>query len=186
MILLSVQPPHQNFTQYPPERHLCIVSSAAGHNGREVMKMVLTQKETELLTDLQTQEQVCIDKYNRYASQACDPGLRSLFTDLAQTEQTHLNTVNQMLSGTVPQLGSGHSQSAAMPQPSACNAQQKQQDAYLCRDSLATEKHVSSVYDTCVFEFRDQSARDMLNHIQKEEQSHGKRIYDYMNANGMY
>jgi len=148
--------------------------------------MVLTQKEKELLTDLQTQEQVCIDKYNRYAQQACDPGLKSLFTDLAQTEQTHLNTVNQMLSGTVPQMGSGGHPAATAPQPSSCNAQQKQQDAYLCRDTLSTEKHVSSVYDTCVFEFKDQAARDMLNHIQKEEQGHGKRIYDYMNVNGMY
>ena len=46
--------------------------------------MMLTQKEAGLLTDLQTQEQVCVDKYNRYSSQACDPGLKALFTDLHQ------------------------------------------------------------------------------------------------------
>ena len=47
------------------------------------------------------------------------------------------------------------------------------------------EKHVSTTYNTAIFEFRDAQARDALNHIQKEEQQHGKRIYDYMAANGM-
>ena len=28
-------------------------------------------------------------------------------------------------------------------------------------------------------------ARDVLNHIQKEEQQHGKQLYDYMAAHGM-
>ena len=28
-------------------------------------------------------------------------------------------------------------------------------------------------------------ARDALNHIQKEEQEHGKRLYDYMSCHGM-
>ena len=144
-----------------------------------------TQKETELLTDLQKQEQVCVDKYNRYAQQACDPGLKSLFTELAQNEQTHLNSVNQMMSGTIPSVGGGEKPYTA-PQPSGCGAQGKAQDAFLCRDTLSTEKHVSSVYDTSVFEFRDQKARDLLNHIQKEEQEHGKRLYDYMSVNGMY
>ena len=51
---------------------------------------------------------------------------------------------------------------------------------------LAGEKHVSGLYDTCVFEFRDGQARNALNHIQKEEQEHGKQLYDYMTVNGMY
>ena len=59
-------------------------------------------------------------------------------------------------------------------------------DKYLCTDALAAEKHASSLYDTCIFEFRDDNVRDQLNHIQKEEQQHGKRIYDYMSANMMY
>ena len=52
-------------------------------------------------------------------------------------------------------------------------------------DLLADEKHVSSLYNTSVFEFNDNSLRDTLNHIQKEEQQHGKMIYDYMSANYM-
>lgn len=56
----------------------------------------------------------------------------------------------------------------------------------LCTDLLSTEKHVSSVYNICVFEFRDTNIRDTLNHIQKEEQQHGEQIYNYMSQNGMY
>ena len=150
--------------------------------------MVWTQKESGLLTDLQKQEQTCIDKYNRYASQACDPTLKDLFTRFAQNEQTHLNTVNTMMGGSIPQIGGqgGSASSRFSPEPSCCDAAGKAQDAYLCRDALSTEKHVSSVYDTSVFEFRDQSARDVLNHIQGEEQEHGKMIYDYMSVNDMY
>jgi hypothetical protein len=53
------------------------------------------------------------------------------------------------------------------------------------KDALDTEKHVSSVYDTCIFEFTDAGARQALNHIQKEEQEHGQMLYDYMAAHGM-
>ncbi len=63
---------------------------------------------------------------------------------------------------------------------------EKKNDCYLCSDVLAAEKHTSHLYDTCVFEFKDQKLRDSLNHIQKEEQEHGKMIYDYMQTNGMY
>ena len=59
-------------------------------------------------------------------------------------------------------------------------------DAYLCKDALSGEKQVSSLYNTCVFEFKDASVRAALAHIQTEEQNHGKMIYDYMAANGMY
>ena len=51
---------------------------------------------------------------------------------------------------------------------------------------LAGEKHVSALYDTCVFEFKDGAARNVLSHIQQEEQQHGKMLFDYMQANGMY
>ena len=59
-------------------------------------------------------------------------------------------------------------------------------DKMLCQDSLSTEKYVSSTYDTTIFEFRDTNARQVLNHIQKEEQEHGEKIYNYMSQHGMY
>ena len=37
-------------------------------------------------------------------------------------------------------------------------------------DVLMTEKYISGTYDTVIFEFRDTNTRDVLNHIQKEEQ----------------
>lgn len=72
------------------------------------------------------------------------------------------------------------------PSPSPCTADEKYDDAYLCRDALAMEKHMSSVYDTSVFEFTSPVLRDTLAHIQKEEQNHGETLYDYMQTNGMY
>lgn len=152
--------------------------------------MILSQKETMLLQDLKTQEQLCVDKYNKYANQACDGQLKQLFSSIAQVEQGHLNIIDQMIGGTVPQPkgqgGQQGGQQPAAPQPSGCSAPEKQMDAYLCQDALDTEKHVSALYDTCIFEFKGEDARNMLNQIQKQEQEHGKRIYDYMAANNMY
>lgn len=151
--------------------------------------MELTQKETSLLKDMKEQEQVCVEKYSKYASDACDGQLKTLFTQLGQTEQQHLNTINQIMSGTVPAMQSGNNQQQQNITPSytaSGSDQNKQKDSYLCNDALSTEKHVSSVYDTGIFEFKDPNIRNTLNHIQKEEQQHGEKIYNYMAQNGMY
>lgn len=67
-------------------------------------------------------------------------------------------------------------------QPSGINLS----DADMCTDLLMTEKYVSGTYDTAIFEFRDTRVRDVLNHIQKEEQKHGEAIFQYMENKGMY
>ena len=59
-------------------------------------------------------------------------------------------------------------------------------DKMLCQDSLSTEKFISSTYNTAIFEFSDKQVRQVLNHIQKEEQEHGEKIYNYMHQHGMY
>ncbi len=149
--------------------------------------MQLTQKEKDLLKDLKGQEKLCVDKYNKHAGCASDQQLKDLFSGIAKVEQQHLDTLTQIENGSAPQM-SGQSQQ----QPSfkavygTGEDEKKKNDSYLCTDLLAGEKHVSSLYNTCVFEFKDQKARDALNHIQKEEQSHGKMIYDYMSTNNMY
>lgn len=148
--------------------------------------MELTQKETMLLQDLKSQEQLCVEKYDKYAGQACDPKLKQLFTNIGGVEKEHLNTITEMLAGTVPMMAGGCTQQTEKPTASQCDETQKKQDSFLCQDALGTEKHVSGTYNTCIFEFKDAQARDMLNHIQKEEQEHGKQIYDYMAVNGMY
>ena len=149
--------------------------------------MKLTQKETGLLKDLRGQEKLCTEKYTRYASHAADPQLKNLFSQIAQTEQGHFDTLTQIESGSVPAPGGGsESQPSFTAAYGAENTQAKQADCYLCTDALSTEKHASSLYDTSIFEFSDEKLRGVLNHIQKEEQGHGKMLYDYMSANGMY
>ena len=69
--------------------------------------MQWNQKESALLRDLKGQEQLCVDKYTRYAAEAHDPQLKNLFTRLAQEEQQHLQTIRQMEQGTMPQGGGG-------------------------------------------------------------------------------
>jgi spore coat protein CotF len=56
----------------------------------------------------------------------------------------------------------------------------------LLTDLLMTEKYVSSAYNTAIFECTNSQMRQVLNHIQKEEQQHGEGIFNYMNAHGMY
>lgn len=157
--------------------------------------MTLSQKETMLLKDLKSHEKLCIEKYAQYSSEASDSQLKNLFSQLGQTEQEHLNTLEQIESGTTPTMSSGQSSGSGQQQSGSAQSGSssyssdstgKQRDQFLCSDLLATEKHVSSVYDTCIFEFKDEQTRNALNHIQKEEQQHGKQIYDFMSANGMY
>ena len=153
----------------------------------EVMNMMLTQKESSLLNDLKTHEQLCVDKYARYEQQARDPQLKALFASLKQKEQQHLQTIQQMQQGVTPVPFSGQTrpQPANEPAYGAAPSEQKQQDAYLCQDALSMEKHVSGLYDTCIFEFADPAARQALNAIQQEEQQHGQQLWAYMARNGM-
>lgn len=154
--------------------------------------MQLTQKETTLLKDLKDQEQTCVEKYNKYSMEAYDGQLKNLFTQIGQKEQQHLDTITQIMGGTMPnmQSGGGGGQQKQLNftptyQPGDMS-QEKQHDSFLCSDLLSTEKHVSSVYNTCIFEFKNTQLRDTLNHIQKEEQEHGEELYNYMAQNGMY
>lgn len=52
--------------------------------------MVLTEKESTAIKDLQTQEQSCIEKYQRYATEAKDQVLVQLFQELQKKEQQAL------------------------------------------------------------------------------------------------
>ena len=151
--------------------------------------MTLTQKETTLLSDLKSQEQLCIEKYNQYSQQAHDPELKKLFSTLSENERKHLDTINQILNGTevsMPAQSPSAVQAKLQCKMSSCNEDEKKNDAYLCKDALSMEKHVSSVYNTGVFEFSSPVLRDTLAHIQKEEQNHGEQLYNYLSCNNMY
>lgn len=151
--------------------------------------MTLTLKETTFINDLASQEKLCIEKYGKYSEAAHDPELKTLFTNLKTNEQKHLDTLNQILGGTevkMPSESPSAVQSKLACTPSTVSEADKQNDAYLCKDALAMEKHVSSVYNTGVFEFSSPVLRDTLAHIQKEEQNHGEQLYNYLSCNNMY
>lgn len=148
--------------------------------------MTLSSKETTLLSDLKNQEQVCVEKYAKYSSEASDGQLKNLFDRIGQVEKQHLDTLNLISSGTVPQVpGSSPTQVPSFTSSSVDEAG-RCKDKFLCSDVLATEKHASSLYDTCIFEFKDAGVRNVLNHLQKEEQGHGEMIYGYMSQTNMY
>lgn len=156
----------------------------------------LNQKERMLLQDQKGHEEICIKKYNDYADKAQDPKLKQIFSSLGQQEQQHLNTINQIMNGQVPNLSlQGQQNQQNQQAQTGMNIQNTQgmqnktalnKDADLCTDMLMTEKYVSGAYDTAIFEFRDANIRQALNHIQKEEQQHGEQIFNYMQSNGMY
>ena len=147
--------------------------------------MKLTQKETMLLQDLKTSEEICIEKYGQYAQRAEDQALADLFLTLRSKEEEHLDTINQLIQGKVPMTAGGQGGQGQPGDGKAAQKSNSKSDEYLLQDALDTEKHVSGVYDTCIFEFTDPGARQALNHIQKEEQEHGQLLYDYMAAHGM-
>jgi len=154
----------------------------------------LNQKETSLLQDQKKHEELCIKKYSSYAAQASDPQLKQLLTAHGQQEQQHLSSINQILAGQLPSAGSQQGQQSGMPgqqstqsfPPIQPGTASPQADAVMCEDLLSTEKYVSATYNTAIFEFRDPGVRQVLNHIQKEEQEHGLGLYSYMASHGMY
>lgn len=169
------------------------------------MTLNLSQKERMLLEDQKSHEELCVKKYNDYASKTQDTQLKQLFNNYSSKEQDHLNSINQILSGQVPQMNqqqgqqSQQSQSGNQGTQGTQNNQQgmaqgmnqntsflSKNDQDLCHDMLMVEKYVSGSYDTAIFEMKDKNVRDVLNHIQKEEQQHGEGLYNYLNSRGMY
>lgn len=157
----------------------------------------LSSKERMLLQDEKKHEELCIEKYNKYSEMASNPELKNLFSQLSEKEKQHLNTINLMLSGVLPNTNSGQAGKQQNQQSNNQSSNEQKLNYYqsqtdfnndkmLCQDSLSGEKYVSSTYDTAIFEFRDTNARQILNHIQKEEQEHGEKIYNYMEQYRMY
>ncbi len=156
------------------------------------MQLQLSQKERMLLEDEKHQEEICVQKYQNYAQQAHDPQLKQIFNQLATEEQHHYDTINQMLQGQQPNMSHGQqgqqgmAQGGQTQQSSFQGAMSNQGDAVLCSDLLATEKYVSSTYDTAVFEAVNPVVRQALQHIQQDEQQHGQQLFNYMHSHGMY
>jgi spore coat protein CotF len=166
-----------------------------------IANVTLSTKEQLLLQDQKSHEEQCILKYDNYANLAVDSQLKTIFKNNAQKEREHLQIINQLLNGQVPSVAGGPQQQSAQQQagqqPNWSMSQQesidksgttgfKASDKDMCIDMLNTEKYVSGTYDTTIFECKNAQVRDVLNHIQKEEQKHGEAIFSYMQSKGMY
>ena len=150
------------------------------------MQIKLSQKERMLLEDGKKQEELCVKKYQGYACKVQDVTLKNLLTEIAQEEQHHHNMIDQMLQGMEPNMT--HSGGATTPQNDSTfkASSGNTNDQLLLEDLLSTEKYVSSFYDTLVFESADPKVRQAVQHIQKDEQGHGEKLFNYMNSHGMY
>jgi len=139
-----------------------------------------------LLEDLKSQEEICVVKYQKYSEQAQDAQLKQLFSTLSTEEQHHFDMVNQMLQGQEPNMAHPQGQQQQQQAGMAQGATGNQNDKILCNDLLSTEKYVSGTYDTVIFEAANPTVRQALQHIQKDEQQHGEKLFHYMQSHGMY
>lgn len=151
--------------------------------------MKLKEKERTIISDLQTQEKNCKEKYERYAKLAKDPELKSLFTTLMNKEAEHFDSLGQVLNGTVPDCDLNDTM-AKDYKPKATygkneKSKEKESDCFLATDCIGSEKMISSEYNTDVFVFADGKIRKLLADIEVEEQAHAEMLWKYKTANGM-
>ena len=150
--------------------------------------MILTEKQLAVAQDLLDQEKACVQKYEFYANQAKDTELRKLFTQIKEDEENHYNSINSLINGDPDSEVDTSPADEYMPHPTygpMDESENKKFDAFLCTDSIASEKYVSSAYDFNLFQFGDTKTRKLLNDIQTAEQNHAEMIYKYKVANGM-
>ncbi len=149
----------------------------------------LTQLQQYVLQDLQAQEKMCVEKYEKYTAQAKDEVLKNLFTKIKDDEQKHLDSITQILGGTVPQVNmcdnKAKDYAPTATYTGSFSQEDKASDAFLCTDSITTEKYVSSAYNFDLFKFADSSVRELLADIEIEEQQHAEMIYKYKTVNQM-
>lgn len=151
--------------------------------------MILKEKERMTIEDLKTQEQSCVDKYTKYASEAKDPVLCDLFNTLKEKEREHLQSLTQVLNGSCPSCncndsdGKNYSPKATYKKEEDSPA--KTADCFLATDCIGTEKLVSGTYNDNVFNFGNSDIRKLLADIQVEEQNHAEMLWKYKTINGM-
>ncbi len=151
--------------------------------------MQLTEAETNVIKDLQTQEKTCVEKYRFYEESAHDRQLKDLFHRIGDEEQEHFESLGEVLKGSVPDVKAAQTgmegYNPTVTYSAGDNSEEKKHDQFLCTDSIATEKLISSTYNNDLFRFAATNVRKLLNHIQTEEQNHAEMIYKYKTANGM-
>ena len=151
------------------------------------IKMKLNQKEVQLITELKSQEELCVKKYDFYAKQAKDPELKNLFKKLLKYEQTHYDMLDSLSKGTVPQIKTKTPLANKYEPKTGGTVDQagKEFDKFLCTDVIATEKYVATAYNDDLFYFCSPEVRNVLNAIMTDEQNHAEMIWKYKVANKM-
>lgn len=137
---------------FPSARVFCIMESRRRKIRPEVLCFGnhFIAKERMLLEDQKSHEQICIEKYDQYASRAQDGQLKQIFQANGQQERTHLDTLNQLLAGKIPDMNQQQNQGTAQPANSVQPAAGSLSDQDMCLDTLMTEKYVSGTYDTAI------------------------------------
>lgn len=149
--------------------------------------MKLNPKEQQLVNELKNQEELCVRKYNFYASQAKDPELKSLFKKISGYEQNHYDMLDSLSKGETPVI-KVRKPLAAKYEPRgvySCDPASKEFDKFLCTDIIATEKYIATAYNNDLFYFASTDVRNVLNAIMTDEQNHAEMIWKYKVANKM-
>ena len=162
----------------------------------------LTSKERFLLEGEKYQQQLVIDKYNDYALQAQDDSLKSLFSNLVKIEEKHLNMIDEMLQGKVPQMNKenihpyyennsinsndyiniGNITLTSLDD----NSSYDDGDKIICFDALTTEELLHSTCSASSLEFEKTEFENILKYIIEEKSENLKYLNDYMTKKGMY
>lgn len=59
-------------------------------------------------------------------------------------------------------------------------------DKQILNDMLMTEKYIGDTYETAIMECSNLQVREALQHIQREEQEHARRVFEAMQQRGWY
>ena len=160
----------------------------------------LTSKEIFLLEGEKYQQQLAIDKYSNYALQAEDPKLKTIFSNLAKSEEKHLSMINDILAGRIPTINNKdyhpyYSDSVTNSNDylnvgnitlTAVNNDYNESDKVICLDALNTEELLHSIYSASSLEFEENSSRKVLSKIISDKNDSIQYLNNYMTRNGMY
>lgn len=160
----------------------------------------LTNKERFLLEGEKYQQQLAIDKYNNFALQAADPILKTIFSNLSEIEENHLNMVNEMLQGRIPQINTQNLHPYYTNTSSLSNEYLNignmtitsmdnsfdDGDKIICFDALTTEELLHSTYSASSLEFEESEYKNILSKIIDDKKNSLQYLNDYMTKKGMY
>ena len=160
----------------------------------------LTNKERFLLEGEKYQQQLAIDKYNNFALQAADPILKTIFSNLSEIEENHLNMVNEMLQGRIPQINTQtlhpyYTNTSSLSNEylnignmtiTSMDNSFDDGDNIICFDALTTEELLHSTYSASSLEFEESEYKSILSKIIDDKKNSLQYLNDYMTKKGMY